>query len=409
MSEPDMARGGVRDWIAIGVMLSSAPTLALVFTAMSPVLPLIAQHFSASGPPVALPALGLVVDGPLFAQLIATLPSIGLMLGGGPTGLAIDRFGARNVLITAFLGFALFGSAGLYVESAILLLASRFALGFAGVACGSATMWLIGARFADRGRARALSYRQLAGGIGGFVSTIAAGQVGTRFGWHGSFGLYLAPLVVIPFALLSLPPTPPVAARGDTPAVKDSLRHLWPNFALVAILAVVMMMNTTQLSFLLAENGLRTPAQQASVMVVGSLATMAGSFAYSLIGPRLSPRWNYSLFVTALGLGVLITGLSHGALGASIGSGLTGFGAGLMVPHFGRLVLERAPAAARGRAVGLNFSALYFGDFLNPFIVHPLAVAIGIHRAFMAIGAVTAASALQILIPKRARPLPAAE
>jgi len=401
MMDSRTTQGALRDWIAILVMLSSAPTLALIFTAMSPVLPLIARHFSASGPPIVIPALGLTVDGALFAQLIATLPSIGLMLGGGPTGLAIDRFGARSVLIAALLAFALVGSAGAYVESALLLLASRFALGFAAVGCGSATIWLIGARFSDHGRARALSFRNLAGGVGGLVSTIAAGLVGSRFGWHGAFGLYLLPLAIIPFALLSLPAYTPASRGSQIEAPKDSLRHLWPIFFMVLALAVVMMMNTTQFSFLLTDNGIVSPKDQSHVMVVGSMTVMAGSLGYALIGPRLSLRWNYSLIAGALGLGVATSGLSHDALVASIGGGLTGFGAGMSVPHFTRLVLERAPAAARGRAVGLNYSALYLGDFLNPVIVHPLAVAIGIHQAFRLIGGVVAATALQVVLPRR--------
>ena len=75
-----------------------------------------------------------------------------------------------------------------------------------------------------------------------------------------------------------------------------------------------------------------------------------------------------------------------------------------MIPHFARTVLNLAPPAARGRAVGLNFFFTYLGDFLNPVAVHPLALAIGIHRAFLLIGAITAATALQIVVPFRSRP-----
>ena len=113
-------------------------------------------------------------------------------------------------------------------------------------------------------------------------------------------------------------------------------------------------------------------------------------------------RWNYSLIAAGLGFGVVIIGLSHDAAITRIGVGLTGLGAGYMNPHFGRLVLDRAPAAARGRAVGLNFSSIYFGDLMNPFIVRPLAGMIGIHRAFLIVGAIVAASALQIVAPPSA-------
>ncbi len=97
---------------------------------------------------------GLHIDGPFFGQLIATMPSFGLIVGGAPTGWLIDRLGIRRVLIGALLMFALFGSAGLYIEDPALLLLSRFGLGFAAVAVGAATISLLGARFAGAARAR---------------------------------------------------------------------------------------------------------------------------------------------------------------------------------------------------------------------------------------------------------------
>ena len=72
-----------RDWVAIAVMVSSAPSLALIFTATGPVLRVIANHFASDGRPAfVIPGLGLSVDGPLFAQMLGVLPSVGLCVGG---------------------------------------------------------------------------------------------------------------------------------------------------------------------------------------------------------------------------------------------------------------------------------------------------------------------------------------
>jgi len=395
------AAARARDWVAILVMLASAPLMALIFTAMSPVLQLIAAHFGADHKPaIAIPALGLAIDGTLYAQLITTIPSIGLILGGAPAGFAIDRWGARAVLLAALVAYGVVGSAGLYLDEAVPLLASRLALGFAAVAYGTATVWLIGARFVGDGRARALSYRNLLGGVGAFFSTILAGQLGERGGWHSAFGLYLAALLLIPVALYAIDPTPPAnRGRDATRAPKEPLLFLWPLYLLVVLLAIVMMMNTAQLAFLLADNGIRSPKLLSRVIVVGSVMSMAGAAVYSVWGPRLDARRNYTVIAAALGSGVVVMGLSHDPVATAIGTGLTGFGAGYMGPHFGRMVLDRAPAAARGRAVGLNFSAIYFGDLVNPFVVRPIAAALGIHRAFVIIGGIVVASALQIVVP----------
>jgi hypothetical protein len=73
----------------------------------------------------------------------------------------------------------------------------------------------------------------------------------------------------------------------------------------------------------------------------------------------------------------------------------------MLAPHFIRIVLNGAPAEARGPAVGLAFTAIYLGDLLNPFVIHPLAVAIGLHHAFLLVGAIVAVTALQIIVPRR--------
>jgi MFS family permease len=245
-----------------------------------------------------------------------------------------------------------------------------------------------------------VSYRQFAGSIGGVVAALTAGHLG-EFGWHAPFALFLAVFMLVPIAVWAIPATPPLmraVKRGDA----ESIRFLFPTFALVGGLAVVMMMNATQVPFLLKDIGISGPAAISHVTVMGSLMGMAGSLIYSVIGPKVNARCNYSLIAAVLGTGVMIVGLSHDAMLARVGVGLAGFGAGYLIPHFGRWVLDHAPAAARGRAVGLYFSAVYFGDLMNPFVVRPFAAVVGLHEAFLILGGIVAASALQIAIPVRA-------
>ncbi len=389
-----------RGWIAVAVMLSSAPCLALMFTATSPVLPLIAAHFALAGRP-AFALFGLEIDGKFFAQLMQNVPSAGLILGGGSTGWAIDKYGVRRVLLWSLAAFILLGSAGLYIDNAVWLLVSRFGLGFAAVAFGSATIWLIGGRFDDAGRARILSYRNIAGSIFGMVWLLAAGHATEAFGWNAAFALFLLPAILIPAALVSIR-QPGGASQAARAAGKQvSLRFLWPFLFVGVMLAVAMMMTSTQMAFLLAENGITGAARVSNIMVAGSAANMVGSVLYSLLGPRLGVRPNYSVSALLLGLGGITLGLSHDAMTAMIGGSLTGMGAGWLIPHFSRMILGSAPAEARGRAVGLFYSAIYLGDFLNPFIIRPVAAGIGIHHTFLLVGSLVAFSALQIVLPER--------
>jgi len=394
-------RDGWRDWVAITVMVSSAPSLALIFTATGPVLRVIAQHFAPEGHPAfIIPGLGVPVDGPLFAQMLGVLPSVGLCIGGAAAGFAIDRFGSRLVLLWAIAAFALFGSAGLYIDDAVGLLASRFALGFAAIAYGSATIAMIGNRFDDAGRARTLSWRNIAGGVSGIASLTAAGMIATSRGWHGVFALFLVPLVMIPATLLGVSPAAP---RGTirNEAARESLVFLWPILALAVFLAVVMMMNTTQFQFLLAENGVTDPKDLSHVMLAGSIMGMIGSLLYSELGPKVGFSLNYSISALLLGLGVMTVGLSHGPGVAAMGGALTGAGAGWLIPHLARTILARTPASARGRAVGFFYFAIYLGDLINPIVIRPISLGLGLHRTFFIMGSIVTLSALQIVLPRR--------
>jgi MFS family permease len=400
--EPKHGLDRWRDWVAIAVMVSSAPSLALIFTATGPVLRVIANHFASDGHPAfVVPGLGLAVDGPLFAQMLGVLPSVGLCIGGAAAGFAIDRFGSRRVLLWAIAAFALFGSAGLYIDDAAALLASRFALGFAAIAYGSATIAMIGNRFDDAGRARTLSWRNILGGISGIVSLIAAGDIAHAHSWHGVFALFLVPLVMIPATLFAVAPAAPRGSAHSEAAAKESLAFLWPILTLAVFLAVVMMMNTTQFQFLLAENGVTDPKELSHVMLAGSTMSMVGSLLYSELGPKAGFSLNYTISAMLLGLGVMTIGLSHGPLVAAMGGALTGTGSGWLIPHLSRTILARTPASARGRAVGFFFFAIYLGDLINPIVIRPISLGLGLHRTFFIIGGVVALSALQIVVPRR--------
>jgi hypothetical protein len=82
---------------------------------------------------------------------------------------------------------------------------------------------------------------------------------------------------------------------------------------------------------------------------------------------------------------------------------MNGMGGGMANPHFAALLIERAPILARGRAIGILFTVQFFGEFMNPFVVTPLAGLLGIHGAFLAVSALLGAGALAIgLYRKRA-------
>src|ERR1700722_4904481 len=130
----------VKEWLAVFVMASTGTFLAMVFIVVSPMLPLIADRFGGGK------------DGAFVAQWVLTMPSIGVIIGGPSTGWLVERVGARTVLFVCLAIFAIAGTAGLFVEDQILLLATRLIVGLSATGLVTAAMGIIGEIFSEQRR-----------------------------------------------------------------------------------------------------------------------------------------------------------------------------------------------------------------------------------------------------------------
>jgi MFS family permease len=372
---------GLRGKLAVMVMLSDAALLALVFTALPPALPAIAQHFGGGQ------------DGAFIAQMVMTMPSIGLMLGGVFSGFVVDRIGARTTLLIALTIVAVTGSAGLYVDGAPLLLGSRLLLGFAAVTVGTATGYMIGVFIDPVKRTRILGYRNAFGSFFGLIGAYSAGPVTEFVGWRSSFAIYfvVAALIFVT-AIAVIPATPPQSQQARAAEPKASLLSLMPIlpfYILVIPFAVLTMINGAQLSFLMTADGVTSAVVQSWIIGLGSVFSATASLLYPPIRNRLGNFGTFALIPACLGGGTLIVGLTDNLWIQAVGSSVTGFGCGVLIPYFYNIVYERTPRESLGRGIGFMFAAIFLGDFLNPVVLGSVTYAVGgdLHAMFIVVGA----------------------
>lgn len=370
----------LRRGVILAALLTGPMFLTMVFTVLPPCLPGIAAHFGGGA------------TGQLTAQLVMTLPSIGLMIGGPLSGWIIDRYDARRVMFAALLAYALLGSAGAILSGRWGLLASRFLLGFVACMLVNATNTLISQRYEPDVRARLIGYGTFFGAGAGVLSILLSGHIAEARDWHLSFALYAlaVPVLLLAVAVVPVPVAQLSHATGKQPADRG-LGALLPLYAIIALTFVAVFMSNAQVSFLLVSKGITSPAQQAAIIGMASLLNGLGGGVYGWLRAWLGPRYVYALTIGVLALGLGTLGLAHSSQLFSIGCAVTGFGGGLAVPHFLNLVLDRAATAVRSRALGLAYSAVFLGDFLNPFVIGPLAVWLGLAGAFRAIAALLCA------------------
>ena len=368
---------GFRDWMALSVMLSGGLMLALVVSAMSPVAHDAAVYFAKSG------------DGDLIAQAIVTAPSIGIILGGPVSGWIIAQLGAKRFFLTALALFGLAGSAGLYLESATLLLVSRFVLGIATSGIVTAMITMIGATYAPAARARILGYQSASGALAGVAAIFGAGQLGEIGGWRAPFGLYLLALPIVLLGAIYLPATERPAKRTTESAPIDysTLIKLWPIYLMIIPMFIAVYMPNIQVSFLLRDDGVTSPATQSYVILTGAATVAIAALCFGAISRRVGNRVILLACFVFQGVGIGFMGLLHGPIPAAIGCGILGIGTGISNPLISDLLVSRTTPEVRSLAIGASYTARYSGDFLNPWIVHPLGVALGLHRAFVLVGA----------------------
>jgi MFS family permease len=369
-------------------LLSSGAFLALMYTAVSPVLSELAGH------------VGTGSEGALLAQMFMTMPSIGMMVGGIASAWWVGRVGARGVLLCALGVYGLAGAAGLAITDASLLLGSRLLLGLAaaGIATGATT--LLAERFDDSIRSGLIGYQSSTGAAVGLLSTLLAGLVADRAGWRMPFSFYLLAWAIALVALWGIRPAAANAAVKDAglSSANEAMpwRRLLPLYLLCMPLYAAIFMTTTQVPFLLQADGVTSPSTQSWVLAMASMWNAIGAALYGRVCGRLGGPRTFATSLAVMAAGQTVLGLSHHAVPMAIGCALAGTGAGLAVPHIPGMVLARVQGAARGRALGLMYSSLFFGSFCNPLLVAPLAAAFGRHGALLvsalllAMGAVAA-------------------
>lgn len=378
---------------AMPVLLASSPAMALLYTVVSPVLPELADYLG-----------GDPGEAALMAQLVMMVPSIGLMFGGPLTGWLVDRLGARFLLIVCAGIYALTGSAGLYLDSAWSLLLTRFFLGMAAAGLGTSTLVLIGESFDAQARNRIVGYQSACGALMGLLSMLLAGYLGQLAGWRLPFSFYLLGVPLLVLSMLAIPKRPVARIdQGQESTAKSSVRGLIPLYLTFIPLYAAVFTSSTQTSFLLADSGVSKPTILALVLAMSALANTLGATGYGFLRIRLGSRRVFFLGLIALSIGHVVLGLSSGAWVAGLGCAMAGLGAGILTPHLVNLVLDRASESQRGRAVGVMYSALFFGSFLNPLLMAPLAAWFGRHTAVLGVGVLLTIFALFILL-RRERP-----
>lgn len=363
-----------RRMMLIAMMLGGTASQGVVFGAIPPLLTSISTHYGGGA------------AGELISQLSVSAPALGLMTGGLLSGWAIARSGIRRVVFAAVIAFGLAGTAPVWLDDPVSLLAGRLLTGLAAACLTTASAALIAEYCVEDDRARILGYQSALTSAAGVLSLFLSAFIAEHLGWQLSFTMYgvvAAALYAdarIALAPLQLPKPQEVALDPR------KLRAVWSIYLTAAFSAASIALATNQLPFVLQEDGVTAPQSQAVVLAMFSIALTISSGIFAYIRRLIGSENVLSAALAALGTGLCLIGSTHMPISAGMGAALVGCSCGMTVPHFWSLTMMRAPTESRGLALGLLSTALYIGNFSNPFAMAFLQMFVGRHAAFVIVG-----------------------
>ncbi len=232
-----------------------------------------------------------------------------------------------------------------------------------------------------------LGFQSATGAFFGVLTIEAAGRLG-EFGWRTPFALYLLAFLVLALGVMFLPASPRrVRPTGKAPPVDlRSLIALWPVYLMIIPMFIAVYMPNIQVSFLLRDDGIVGPSIQSYVILTGAFTVAVSALCFGPIRRRISGAQILLACFVFQGAGIIIMGLSHTGLGIAIGCGVLGIGTGISNPLISDMIVTRTTPEMRSRAIGLSYTARYSGDFINPLIMLPLGLVLGLHTAFVVVG-----------------------
>ncbi|MBW6434533.1 MFS transporter [Actinoplanes hulinensis] len=391
---PDTVRTERRAGMPQLVLLLAGSCLSVLGAVLiAPVLPQMTDHFAD------------VPGADVLVPIVLTVPALIIGLTAPFAGLIADAVDRKRVLILAMIGYTLFGTAPLHLDSLGAIIGSRVLVGLCEAAIMTCCTTLIADYWSGPRRSRYLGLQTLLASVSATVFLGVGGALGSS-GWRTPFWLYtVAALLAVPMYLLIWQPARTAPGERLPPLPWRRLRV--PCLVTLAG-GVVFYALIVELSFVLDEAGVTATATIGALSALMSLATAiaAGSFA------RLSGRTPRALLPVAFGssaAGFLIIWASGGAIPViTAGAVLTGAGTGLLLPVLLTWATNGLSFAERGRGTGLWTGTLFIGEFLSPVLIMGLSGAFGgLRPALGVLGVATAvlAVAMPAIVPRSAAPL----
>ena len=371
---------------------------ALALTAINSVLPQIQDALARS------PG-----DSMLVKQLIGGV-TLAMVFGAALSGFLVDRFGLRAVIIVSSLVYALAGTAGLYLGTLNLLLASRLVVGLTAACIQVSSLALINRRLEGAQRAKWMGIHISAAMFSTLIVLPIAGQLG-EIGWRYPFALYgLGAVLALGMAFgrpepevrVAREPATPAAATAPRVSLGERLRALsWFPFHYIPfafLIGSIVFLPNIYLPFILREYG-ATPSLISYVLTAESITGSIIALCYGPVRRVLSYHATFMVSFACAATGTVLAVAATSLAGVVAGMLVFGLGTGWLMANMMTALGGKVSTERQGRAAGFVKAAHFLSGPLAIVLIEPLARTGGPIRALLVVACI--ASLLFTLIGLR--------
>ena len=392
---PDQDAGWVQ-----GVLLALIPaTVVMTVITAIPIIPKLLVVFGKTPG-----AAGLV-------PMLVVAPTLAIALSSVAAGMLGERIGRRRLLELSTALFAVSAILPFWLNSFALILASR---ALAGVALGAMTtsgVGLTGDYFSGATRQRWLAIQGGSAAAAGVITSAIAGALGD-ISWRLPF-LLLAVGFPLLAAFLLLP-----ARHATTPEGQHHEEEIeagaagpvpWSTLAAIFALGIfgslIIFPPAYELGLVFQEKKLGAATLTGIATAVLAAGAVAGALGMGVLG-RMSAPWKMAVAFAAGGVGTVLVSMSGQIPPIMIGAVAVGIGQGMIGPILSIWLLDRTPALARGRIIGLYSTVFYFAQFAAPLIsgwVASQSVSVSSSMVYYEIASAVAVAAIAVLSIRKPR------
>ncbi len=332
-----------------------------------------------------------------LVRLTLSLPALFVAIGAPFSGIILDKWGRRPVLIGSLILYGISGTSGFYLESLTGILVGRALLGLsvAGIMSGFTT--LIADYFTGSKLTQFMGYQGAFIGAGGVIFVFLGGIL-ADIGWRLPFLIYVASFLILPSLLLTVS-EPKIRTK-----VGEVAKAVFPvkTLALVSAIAfsgmLIFFIFPVELPFYLTSLSGVSNTQVGVAFSLQAVVAVITALQYHRFKAKFSFLTIASITYLMFGINHLIVSLSPDYGLVLIGLLIGGIGLGVFPPNLNTWVASAAPPLLRGRAIGMATTFLFLGQFFAPIFSQPIVTSAGFSTTFVVFGVVALLLALAFFV-----------